>query len=528
VSAEKANNRVATLLAEAQRLMALQRSEQAVPLLNEALKLDPWNSELRLQVGSFALRQGSHKQALRHFEICVAEDPGKSAVWLQIGSCHMLAGRHVEAAQAYAQARQGNGDAGAPSWRYARALRLSGQTAQAAQEIQATVALPNAETAAYHECAQLCMELGKRNDAERIWRRLAALGSKSLVGACARARLAMLDDPPVTAPDAKRVAFHLKSAFHEAIITPGYMACRSSHHVLVSHDAEELVAFDPDVIVACDSHLAAMKTLMPRAITVQTRHGMGSKGHAPLLAQTCDYLCLSHQRQEGFFTGRGVRPARGFWPIGYLQLDPLLNGSLAPAALPGKPWMRSVLFAPTIGESVSALGMLGDDPVAALRPDAEAFMLVIKAHPETAMRHPDWWARLSASARRHANVVLVNDPMADIMPYVAACDLMVTDVSSVMFFAAAVDMPLVLLSNPARHSHPERFDPEGPEWRWRNMGEEVEDAADLPSAIAAVLASPERHGAARQACRDDMLGDLTDGRAGERLSRRIAALAPGG
>ncbi len=521
-------SRAGDLLAQARRLMALRRSHEAVPLLNEALKLSPRDSALRLEAGAFALRQGQIDLALRHLAICVEEDPANAAAWVQIGSAHMLARRHEDAAQAYARAREGRGEAAAPSWRYARALRLTGRHREAAQELQPIVDAPNAETAAFHEQALLCMANGRRNDAGRIWQRLAVLGSKSLVGACARARLAMLEDGPVTAPDARRVAFHLKTPFHEAIIRPGYMACRGRHHILVCHEAEEMVAFDPQVIVACDSHIAGLKQLVPGAVTVQTRHGMGSKGHAPLLAQTCDYLCLSHANQEHFFTDRGARPARGFWPIGYLQLDPLLAGNLPVIALPGKTAAPVVLFAPTIGDSVSALGMLGEDPVAALRADPDAFTLVIKAHPETAMRHPEWWQALTDSAARHANTVLVNDPAADIMPFIAACDLLVTDVSSVMFFAAAIDRPLVLLSNPARHDHPDRFDPEGPEWRWRAIGEEVEDATRLAPAIAAALADPARHAGARRACRDDMLGDLTDGRAGARLAQRIAALAPGG
>lgn len=528
MTGDNESSRAGALLTRARSLMALQRSHEAVPLLNEALKLAPRDGPLRLTAGTFALRQGQLDLALHHLRICVEAEPDNASAWTQIGSVHMLARRHGEAAQAFARAREGQGEDAGPSWRYARALRLTGQHRRAAEELQSVLKASSAETAAYHEQALLCVALGRRGDAVKIWERLARLGSKSLIGACARAHLALIEAAAVTAPDARRVAFHLKSPFHEAIVRPGYMACRGRHHVLVCQDAEELVAFDPQVIVACDSHLAGLKGLMPDAVTVQTRHGMGSKGHAPLLAQTCDYLCLSHANQERFFTERGARPARGFWPIGYLQLDPLLNGSLPAIALPGKAGAPVVLFAPTIGDSVSALGMLGDDPVAALRPDPEAFTLVIKAHPETAMRHPGWWKALSASAARHPNTVLVNDAAADIMPFVAACDLMVTDVSSVMFFAVAIDRPLVLLSNPARHDHPDRFDPEGPEWRWRSVGEEVEDGADVATAITRALADHTRHSDMRRACRDDMLGDLTDGRAGERLAQRIAALAAGG
>jgi len=526
VTSQGDRSRAAELLGEARRLMALQRTHLAVPLLNEALRHDPESSELRYHVGALAVRQGELEAALRHLTLCVESEPAHAAGWSRIGGCHMLAGRYPAAAQAYLKARAGIGEESGPSWRLARALRLCGRLAEAERIMQVVYDVPSVETAAVHEYAVLHLTMGQHEAAAMLWRKLAAIKGGSLIAAIARARLAMLEDVPVDVPNARRVAFHLKSPFHEAVLTPGYMACRGHHHLLVSHDAEELVAFDPEVIVACDSHLPGLKRLMPKAVTVQTRHGMASKGHAAVLARHCDYFCLSHGRQEAFFTDQGIHPPGGFWPIGYLQLDPLLNGSLAPAAVPRAQGMPVVLFAPTIGDSVSALGMLGPDPIAALRPDPKSFALVIKPHPETAMRHQSGWRILLASAERHAHDTLISEATCDIMPWIAACDLMVTDVSSVMFFAAAIDRPLVLLSNPARHDHPERFDPDGPEWRWRSIGEEVVDVADLPKAIATALAEPGHRAAARQACRDEMLGDLTDGRAGERLARRIADLVP--
>jgi len=46
----------------------------------------------------------------------------------------------------------------------------------------------------------------------------------------------------------------------------------------------------------------------------------------------------------------------------------------------------------------------------------------------------------------------------------------------------------------------------------------------LPDAITRAIGSPSRHAEAREACRTALFGELTDGRAGERLAERIAAL----
>jgi CDP-glycerol glycerophosphotransferase (TagB/SpsB family) len=265
---------------------------------------------------------------------------------------------------------------------------------------------------------------------------------------------------------------------------------------------------------------------MPRAHTVQTRHGLVSKGHAQQAVATCDHYCVTSEAQADWFRGRGLLPRIDFWPIGYLQLDPLLRGEVAPADVHRQSGRPVVLFAPTIGQTVSALGMLGEDPVAALRPDDDAFTLVIKPHPELEMRHPAWMERLRRAATAHRNTLLVANAAVSIDPWLVAADLLVTDISSVMFFFVALDRPLVLLSSPLRHTSGERLDPEGPEWQWRAIGEEVEDAAGAPAAIARALARPGARAEARRACRETIFGSLTDGRTGERLARRIADLVP--
>lgn len=183
-----------------------------------------------------------------------------------------------------------------------------------------------------------------------------------------------------------------------------------------------------------------------------------------------------------------------------------------------------ILFAPTIHETVSAMPMLGEDPVSAMRPAAHDAFLIIKPHPELPQRHPEWMDRLVVAAALHENVMLVTDTHAPIDRYLAAADLLVTDCSSVMFQYLPFDRPLVRLSNPARIGTTERYDPEGPEWTWRQIGEEVHDVSALPAAILHAMAGPGVRARERETCRHAMFGEFTDGRTGERLARHIADL----
>ncbi|MBT5432107.1 MAG: hypothetical protein HOI34_09950 [Rhodospirillaceae bacterium] len=333
-----------------------------------------------------------------------------------------------------------------------------------------------------------------------------------------------LDDPLPDPETSRRVVFHVKSRFHAPILKPGWEQARPHHVTLFTNDVEEVLAHQPDVVVACDSQLVSMRRILPEAFTVNTRHGLISKLHAASLAKSADYFCVASPSQVDWFRDRDIAPRKDFWPIGYLQLDPLFRGEVKPVSTGAPAGMPVVLFTPTHGEAISGVPMLGEDPVAAIRPNPNDAFVIIKPHPEIPLRHPEWMDRFRVSAALHENVMLVTDTHASIDAYMAASDIMVSDCSSVMLSYLALDRPLVLLSNQQRFDSPERFDREGPEWQWRSIGEDVEDIANLPAAVINAIGSPGSHAEARETARQHIFGELTDGRTGERLSQNIAAL----
>ena len=514
------------LLERARREIAQGRSEQAIPLLNEAFALDPESAELRCEMGALARRQGELALAARHLRRCLALDPDHIRAWGLLGETLMLGREPRQAAAAFGEGAKRTRPSGEAWWRLGRALRLAGNLDEAHSVLGHAVAASGPRSMARYELAMTRLAQGARDEAETLLAALCAGHHADLLTATAGAQLAVLRHGPPRDDAARRVAFHVKSPFHGPILMPGVEGCLDRHHVMLSHEVDELIAFDPDVVVASDTQLAALGRLMPRAHTVQSRHGLASKGHAEQTVVTCDYFCVTDEMQAEWFRTRGLAPRVAFWPIGYLQLDRLFRGEVTAAEVGRRPDRPVVLFAPTIGQTVSALGMLGEDPVAALRPDDDAFTLVIKPHPEIELRHPEWMARLRRAATAHPHVVLVEQAATDIQPWLVAADLLVTDVSSVMFFYLALDRPLVLLSSPLRHASRERLDPDGPEWRWRHIGEEAEDPAAIPATIARALAEPGARADARHACLVEMFGASRDGRAGERLAERIAGLVP--
>jgi CDP-glycerol glycerophosphotransferase (TagB/SpsB family) len=141
----------------------------------------------------------------------------------------------------------------------------------------------------------------------------------------------------------------------------------------------------------------------------------------------------------------------------------------------------------------------------------------------TADHHPEWLATWRALADADPDVHLIDDRAADVMPYLKAADVLVSDASSVIFEYLALDRPIVLITNPERHGVA-HFDPNGIEWRWRDVGTEVHDVAELPAAVSAALANPAFRADRRAHYRQQLFGDYADGRAAERIAQKIAEL----
>ena len=138
--------------------------------------------------------------------------------------------------------------------------------------------------------------------------------------------------------------------------------------------------------------------------------------------------------------------------VGMPKVDCLVDGSLQRddvlRSLNLDPTSPSVLYAPT-WSAYSSLNLMGLELVAGLL--SRSWNVIVKLHDRSRDPRPfysggvDWAARLEqvmANSRAH----LVAD--ADICPYLAAADLMITDHSSAGFEYLLLDRPLVRIHVP--------------------------------------------------------------------------------
>jgi CDP-glycerol glycerophosphotransferase (TagB/SpsB family) len=321
-----------------------------------------------------------------------------------------------------------------------------------------------------------------------------------------------------------RFGFLCCHAYQRAILEPTFQLLAPDHDCLLTMDAEALIAFAPDVIVQSEGSgtICMLRERLPRSAIVHTRHGLACKKVAHEAARHSDYTCQSSEWLAAWFTSRGTRPRRRFWITGYPALDPLFRA--AHSTRSGSGGRPRILYAPTYNEHLSSVGMLGLRAFDLLTPDGNEARVTIKPHPHTAHVAPGWLAamRREAARREHAHVA---DPQSDITDCLVDADVLVTDVSSVALAYLALDRPIVLLTNPDAPLAASHFEPEGLEWQWRDMGEEIQSAVALPRVLATALEAPNRRSSRRTAYRELLFGELTDGRSGERLALALVRAA---
>jgi len=324
-----------------------------------------------------------------------------------------------------------------------------------------------------------------------------------------------------------RVGIYYRHSFHQAIFQSTISALSQKHQCLATSDTGELTRFLPHVIVAAeDLTYLHLRAHLPFSRFVHTRHGLANKGIPARSFRAADYVCLTSEFVRDEFLAMGIQPRREYWITGYVQMDNLFSAP-RPAQIP--PRSKVVLYAPTWHHGLSSLPMLGAQVAELLHASRSDTFVVIKPHPlvqegQDPLLAP-WMQTLRDACRDRPNTLLIENRGEDVMPWLKAADVLVTDASSVQLEFLALDRPLVLIDNPERLSSL-HFDPKGLEWAWRDMGEAISSVDALPAAIGHSLDHPDALASRRRVYRERMFGTLVDGRSGERLAGHIDQLAP--
>ena len=186
--------------------------------------------------------------------------------------------------------------------------------------------------------------------------------------------------------------------------------------------------------------------------------------------------------------------------VGFPKIDDLVNGRWSAAAVRRElgldPARETILYAPTYSPA-SSLHLAGEAIIERMLTTGRN--VVVKLHERSTVPHPkytsdvDWLARLRRFEGRERYAFAAG---AHAGPYLAAADLLITDHSTIGFEFALLDRPIVVFDAPDLLDHA-RIEPG--KWRLlRAMADVVPSAGDLPAAVAAAIAEPGRHTAARR------------------------------
>ncbi len=273
---------------------------------------------------------------------------------------------------------------------------------------------------------------------------------------------------------------------------------------------------DFDVLISA----SAAKSLFPRSAgrKVQIFHGMSFRNFSVRKKYLrFDIICMAGRYLAGMYRKHGlVRPDGPLCLItGFAKDDALVDGSLDREATLRRigvdPRRPTILFAPT-GARHNAMETMGLDVVRAIAADGR-WNLLVKLHDHMKDTRTDWGrelAPLESDRVRHIREL-------DIIPFIHAADLVMTDASSVATEFTLLDRPIVFLDVPELLRDVEtRGGLLDLETYGRRIGVVAEKASDVVPAIDDSLAHPQREGEIRRAVARQVFHD--PGRATERIA----------
>lgn len=274
---------------------------------------------------------------------------------------------------------------------------------------------------------------------------------------------------------------------------------------------------EPDLVIVCDAGaVRGLRDFFPSALFMHVGHGLISKNQTAYHYREADFVCVASQHVVERLTDIGHAPRKRFFATGLIQTDPLFTSRSSREKARRSVCDSAVVYAPTWNDSLTSAAMFGDALTEKIRGENNRIRVVIKPHPHINVVRPEWIEMWSQMSQQFTNVELL-DPDSDLIPALLDADLMVSDASSAIFHFLALNRPIVLVNNPARFSDENAFDPNGIEWLWRDMADEVETIDAVEEAVRRVLGDPKHREQERLHRRYQLFGGLTDGRSCERV-----------
>lgn len=502
--------------------------EVACQHFGQALARNPQDPVANLHLGEIHAQTNDLDAAIDHFEKAAVANPTGVDIRLDLGKALVLRGDAEQGIAELQKAVELSPENDEAHYLLGVSYRRMGASENAIKYLERSLRLNPKRTTALLHLGYARKSAGRRAEALQAFRDALRLEPANLrvhagemsLGA-ERAGKRLLDQDSRT----RRVAIYFDhaTAFHAFFDL--FTALADVHWPLLSGDIDEVKEFKPDVVIASDMRGGRLREYFPNANIIVSPCVLASFNRYPGMFKGADAVCAPGVLLADMWRRSGVCSKEQIHTTGYIGLERLFKGDVIapPTALIDS--QSCILYAPSARPHISSAPMIAEAPIDYLRGDRADVTVVIKPHPDTFHHHGDWIRHWRKAANDHENVVLVDDPEADIIPYLKSADVLITDASSVMFDFLAVDRPILLMRNPNHTRDPDAFDPQGIEWRWREIGREVVNPADLPKAVDLALKTPDAGKEVRARFAAALFDDTRDGGVSDRILDLISELS---
>ena len=272
-------------------------------------------------------------------------------------------------------------------------------------------------------------------------------------------------------------------------------------------------SFKPDITFIADS---IYELLAGCGKLVQVGHGVLSKGQyytdtaIARREEKADLVCVPGSYHAEMMKRIITKPVAA---TGMAKMDALFSGRVNRASvlkdleLPEE-W-KFILFAPTFNDELSAIPDTLER-IAEIIPN-ENTKLVIKLHGST---KPEYVAMYRKLAEQNPAILFAGN--LELTPFIALCDVCISDVSSAMMEFAAIDKPLILFNN-RRWKEYKNYNPQDIEFRWRDIGIQVTNLEEMKAAVIQSFANPAEFSEKRRLYTEQLFANQKDGQGSDRI-----------
>ncbi len=249
---------------------------------------------------------------------------------------------------------------------------------------------------------------------------------------------------------------------------------------------------------------------------VQVFHGTSDKTYNySSQVRKYDFLLLPGARTYKIMQAAGLLTEGKYAVVGYPKADRVFKGEfnrdLAVGSLGLDPGRPTVLYAPTWQDAKfnTSLPRYGREVLSQV---PEAYNLIVKLHPNTKRYDLKNYLMVKRISENNPRIKLL-DFHHDVMPIMAASDLLIADISTVSHEFLCFDRPLVFLDPRLLSIRKDKV------WVWK-CGSVVKRKGEVWSTVEKALAEPEAYAEKRKAVREEIFYK-PDGHAAERAAEAI-------